>query len=326
MLKEIFDKFNFPRSDAAHKEKARKLIVESLNNFGYEATVVNNPSKLFFNIKINNYNIITKCDKPEYIISAHYDTIKNVKIMAIDSLIKRLAAYNKRMMFLSIALFTVALIKIIQMAVNYIIKSPTVFSDLSAYLILFIIIIPLFKININPVVMNDDNTSGIVSLLYLASRFENKGINNVQFVFFDNEEKGRLGSKGFVDHIKKDGSYANVRLINIDCVGRGSKIYIEYEKEFTDRLKEFTLLKDIIDKNNKAEISLKYTSDSDCKYFSKNGFEGLTLIRYDEIVFMGKKQPDIPWTHTFDDTIEKIDFDKMNEAVKVVENFFDDKK
>lgn len=326
MLKEIFDIFNFPRCDDGNKDKARKLIVELLNNFGYDAMVVNNPSKNFLNIKTNNYNIITKCDKPDYIISAHYDTIKNIKIMAIDSFIKRLAAYNKRMMFLTIALFTVALCKTIQFAVNYIFKSPTVFTDSSVYLILFIIIIPIFKINIYPVVVNDDNTSGIVSLLYLASRFKIKGIKNVQFVFFDNEEKGRLGSKSFVDHIKKDGSYADVKLINIDCVGRGSKIYIEYEKKFTDRLKEFTLLKDIIDKNDKTEISLKYTSDSDCKYFSKNGFEGLTLIRYDEIIFNGKKQPDIPWSHTFDDTREKIDIEKINEVVKVVENFFDDKK
>ncbi len=323
MLREIYEKFDFPRADGCQKEKARKLIIEQLNKFGYDAAVVNDPTKFLGFMKMNNFNVVTKCEKPDYIISAHYDTIKNLKFAPFEIFIKRLTAYNKRMAFLLIALFTAVVYKIVQSASeSFIFKSPTIFMYALTILFFFIMLIPLFKINLKTVVMNDDNTSGVASVLYLANRFKIKGVENIQFAFFDNEEKGRLGSKGFAERVKNEASYANAKLINLDCVGRGVNIYIEYEKAFTDMLNNFTLLSDMLEANAGTKISLKYNSDSDCKFFSKNGFEGLSLIRYDETVFNGRKQYDIPWTHTYDDVREKVDFEKMNEVIGIVEEFF----
>jgi len=322
MLKEIYEIFDLPRADEGQKKKARKLIIEQLNKFGYDAAVVNDPTKFLGYLKTNNFNVVTKCEKPDYIISAHYDTIKNLQFAPLEIFIKRLTAYNKRMAFLLIALFTAVIYIIFQSAAeSFIFKSPTIFTDVLTALFFFIMLIPLFKINLKTVVMNDDNTSGVASVLYLANKFKNMGVENIQFAFFDNEEKGRLGSKGFAERIRNEASYAAVKLINLDCVGRGGNIYIEYEKDFTDLLKNFTLLSDMLETNAGTKISLKYSSDSDCKFFSKNGFEGLTLIRYDEIVFNGRKQQDIPWTHTYDDVREKVDLEKMNEIIEIVEKF-----
>lgn len=67
----------------------------------------------------------------------------------------------------------------------------------------------------------DDNASGVAALLELARAFASgpPPDRTILFVAFDSEEEGRLGSRRFVEDLKRDG--IEVRgMINLDTVGR----------------------------------------------------------------------------------------------------------
>ncbi|PKK88076.1 MAG: hypothetical protein CVV64_20400 [Candidatus Wallbacteria bacterium HGW-Wallbacteria-1] len=217
---------------------------------------------------------------------------------------------------------------------------PTDFSYIPFLLLKILMIAPLLKFNFRPVTVWDDNATGLVSALYLAETLKKRGFDNIQFLFFDNEEKGRLGSKGFVEHIKDNPSYSGTKVINIDSVGRGKAIYLAFEgadseadtvpadngsdyktDHKTDSKPEFSLARAIIEASSDAEIQLKFNSESDCKFFTLNSIEALTLTRYDDVMFCGQKQQDLSWTHTYDDTRDKIDYDKITEVIRIVENY-----
>lgn len=68
----------------------------------------------------------------------------------------------------------------------------------------------------------NDNTSGVVTLVETALALPPELRDKVCFVFFDNEEKGMLGSIGFASRhkvVKK-----NTLAVNFDCVGDGDSI------------------------------------------------------------------------------------------------------
>jgi aldehyde:ferredoxin oxidoreductase len=65
----------------------------------------------------------------------------------------------------------------------------------------------------------NDNTSGVLTLLYLMKKLENK---KIAYVFFDNEEKGLIGSMQLAQIMKKSKINMNQKkYIIFDCVGRG---------------------------------------------------------------------------------------------------------
>jgi hypothetical protein len=67
----------------------------------------------------------------------------------------------------------------------------------------------------------DDNASGVAALLELARAFASgpQPDRTILFVAFDAEEGGRLGSKRFVEDLKRDGIEARA-MVNLDTVGR----------------------------------------------------------------------------------------------------------
>lgn len=75
----------------------------------------------------------------------------------------------------------------------------------------------------------NDNSSGVLSLLNIMEKLKDAPQNvkdQVCFVFTDNEEKGLLGSMGFVNRYGK--SLKDPLIINLDCVGRGKQINAFY--------------------------------------------------------------------------------------------------
>lgn len=75
----------------------------------------------------------------------------------------------------------------------------------------------------------NDNTSGVITLIeiYHALREEHK--NKVCFVFFDNEEKGIIGSAQFRKKHKK--AMKDKLLINFDCVSDGDTFLLGISKK-----------------------------------------------------------------------------------------------
>ena len=65
----------------------------------------------------------------------------------------------------------------------------------------------------------NDNTSGVVTLLEIALNLPEDLREGVCFVWFDNEERGLLGSKAFVG--KHKAARKNALVLNFDCVGDG---------------------------------------------------------------------------------------------------------
>ncbi len=68
----------------------------------------------------------------------------------------------------------------------------------------------------------NDNTSGVMTLLEIAQALSEEERQEVCLVFFDNEEKGLLGSNGF---LKKHKALRKTALvINFDCVSDGDSL------------------------------------------------------------------------------------------------------
>ena len=70
----------------------------------------------------------------------------------------------------------------------------------------------------------NDNTSGVITLLEIAQALPEELRSQVCLVFFDNEEKGLLGSSAFAaahKNVKK-----NTLLVNFDCVSDGDYIQL----------------------------------------------------------------------------------------------------
>jgi len=319
---EQFGRLDFPRFSVSQKARARGIIIDELQKAGYEAVALNDRTRNRTGLMRDNFNVVTKCEYPEYIVSAHYDTAGNIRLKPLDKLLKRLAVYDIRTFNLFLALLAITLYKISDIIVFNFNRNIDTFSHIITCLISLVLMVPLFKVNLRPAAMFDDNTSGVVGALALARKFKAAGYRNVQFVFFDNEENGRHGSRAFAARIKNDPAYSGVRVINLDCIGRGEKLYIEYEKKFADKLGEFKLLDEVRERNTQRKFPMVLSSTSDCRQFMELGIEALTLIRYDETVFMGRRQHDISWIHTFDDVLEKIDSARLEEVVTVVEVFF----
>ena len=86
----------------------------------------------------------------------------------------------------------------------------------------------------------NDNTSGVATLLELMSRLPNEEKSKVAFLFFDNEKKGKKGSKAYVaDH--KD-AMENRLIVNFDCVGNGKHI-VFIAKDGAEQLPAYARLK-----------------------------------------------------------------------------------
>lgn len=70
----------------------------------------------------------------------------------------------------------------------------------------------------------NDNTSGVLTLLEIAHALPPEARERVCFVFFDNEEKGLLGSAAFAKRHKTARKKALV--LNFDCVSHGDHLHL----------------------------------------------------------------------------------------------------
>ncbi len=66
----------------------------------------------------------------------------------------------------------------------------------------------------------NDNTSGVITLCEIYARLTPEQREKVCFIFFDNEEKGLMGSSFYVSKHKKDGLKEKL-VLNFDCVSDG---------------------------------------------------------------------------------------------------------
>jgi len=70
----------------------------------------------------------------------------------------------------------------------------------------------------------NDNTSGVAAVFSLTASLPAEERRKAAFILFDNEEKGKLGSKAYAKEHKET---ASLKLfVNMDCVGVGDHILV----------------------------------------------------------------------------------------------------
>ena len=114
----------------------------------------------------------------------------------------------------------------------------------------------------------NDNTSGVAALLQIMNALPDDQKQNAAFIFFDNEEYGKVGSKAYSK--KHPDRMAGKVLLNLDCVGDGDDLFIVAPKNADERL--LSLLQTVFqdgDGKRAVHCSAKNTNyNSDQKSFA----------------------------------------------------------
>lgn len=210
------------RMSRSHKSNFRDFVVEYSKSLGYEAKV--DDCFLAKNV------IVGDPKKAKIVLTAHYDTPPNlpfdfVKKQAVGLGVGSLALAGLGLIFTDLALKNGSP-QMIESAMNVakgIAAIPTLAMAGSTGLALYSMGL-LGGENKNNY---DDNTSGVLTLITLMNYYKSlppEQRDEIAFVFFDNEEKGLLGSLCHrVKHLKK---CKNQQFLNFDCVGVGKNVNV----------------------------------------------------------------------------------------------------
>lgn len=187
------------RQQRMHR-KSKKLFRKYLET---KAKEVNLDYKVLPKSPFSKNVVIGNLKTAKYVLGAHYDTPPRMPAFLMRSII----LFN----ILSFLFFPATFIVFGIFELN-LIYAPLLYLALFLYIMGFGV---ANKYNYN------DNTSGVLTLLCLMDKLDNK---DVAYVFFDNEEKGLIGSLQLAFLMKKLKQYGPRKkvFINFDCVGRGN--------------------------------------------------------------------------------------------------------
>ena len=247
MQDEILQQFQIRKSN---KEKDRFIdyLSNRLIKAGYAEEDIRIQAKGKGLFRTQNI-IVGNPDEAKIIIGAHYDTC------ALSPVPNFMAPTNPFLFLLTqfIILITIILISgLAGFGLMLLSASPLVayFGFLGALIFLTIQLMFGFK---NRHTAND-NTSGIITITQILETLEPEYRSKVCAVYFDNEEKGLLGSGFFADKhskIKKEKI-----LINFDCVGDGTHL-VSMAKRKARKEPHYQLFTDILQKHS-ATNELQY--------------------------------------------------------------------
>ena len=168
--------------------------------------------------------IIGNLDTAKVLLSAHYDTCARLPFPNFITPKKPLISI---LYSLLIVLPAIALIFVFSTILGFFVKDFWVAYIIT--LLMYGVIIwlmmagPANKHNAN------DNTSGVITLLEIYDQLSDEAKEQVAFVFFDNEEKGVMGSGQF--RHKHKNRIKDLLLINFDCVSDGDHFLFGVSKK-----------------------------------------------------------------------------------------------
>ena len=228
--REIFDKYQV-RKTKAQKQKFRDYVLSYAKSQGYAARVEKGGKKAD--------NIIVGDPKSaEVVYTAHYDTCA---VMPFANFItpKCIPIYLLYQLVLSLIIYIIPLSVII--GSRHVLNATG--SDLyflatffSGYVLLILVTTLLLKGPANKHTAND-NTSGVTLLIDIMTDMPDELRSKVAYIFFDLEEMGTLGSKGYAMRHKTLAK--QITVVNFDCVSDGKNILFAVKKkaaDFTDKL------------------------------------------------------------------------------------------
>lgn len=199
----------FPiRRTKEEKQRFRTWAVQQMRQAGWEARVEETSKGGHQNV------VIGDPDSAAVIFSAHYDTPADMIApnLMMPCNIPAHLAYQAAFIIVLLCLGLLA-----GAAVGAMTQQPRLgsFAFIAAYfgILLFLNYGRSNQNNAN------DNTSGVAAVLQLAQRIPQEQRSKCAFILFDNEERGKQGSKFYArDHLQQQ--YMTL-LINLDCVGNG---------------------------------------------------------------------------------------------------------
>ncbi|MFA7435279.1 MAG: M28 family peptidase [Bacilli bacterium] len=224
MTKKILDELSYLQERMHRKSKSnfREYLKSKATKYGLEYNIFPN-SFASKNVVIGNLK------KAKFVLGAHYDTPPRMPAFLMRSIL-----FFNILSFLFVP-FVIIILILLELPI---IIAPLIYLGLLLYLMGFGI---ANKFNYN------DNTSGVLTLLAIMAKH---GSNDVAYVFFDNEEKGLIGSLQMALILRKLGHYQPRKkiFINFDCVGRGNVFGVA-------SFKNKRVAQDLIDLSNNKDTS-----------------------------------------------------------------------
>lgn len=223
------EKFGVRRKDE-EKKAFREFVLGEAEKIGLSAKVETTGDGKNENV------IVGDPERAKVVLTAHYDT-------PAASLFPNIMIPRNIPLFFAYQMLPVMFMLAIALSISYLVGMAWL-HDERAYMLTFLALyyglyFLMFRGLSNPKNYND-NTSGVATLLEIMRGLSEEGKERVAFIFFDNEEKGKKGSKAyFKDHesVMKD-----KLLINFDCVGNGETV-VFIAKEEAEKREEYKALK-----------------------------------------------------------------------------------
>lgn len=229
-MKALFDEINekFPvRNSKEQKEAFRDWALNGASECGLNASVSDDNGHK--NLVIGNI------ESAEVIFTAHYDTPwqspwPNLMLPKNRGFFL-LYQIGILLPFLLVA-FLAAYLVMEFVPLDYM-KAANRMVPLAAYLFTYYILFFAFiRGRKNPNNLND-NTSGVTAVLHIAKSLKPELRDKAAFVLFDNEERGKKGSKAFAKaHRQID---QNTPVVNFDCVGFGDHFAVIEKEAFKEK-------------------------------------------------------------------------------------------
>ncbi|MBQ5356974.1 MAG: M28 family peptidase [Oscillospiraceae bacterium] len=175
--------------------------------------------------------VIGNPDTAKAVFGAHYDTCA---VMPFPNFIMP-KSVTVSILYAFVLVIPMAIIaSVVGNAAGWIFGDPSLtglFTLLTYWAILFLMILgPANKHTVN------DNTSGVITLIELMDSMTEEERAQSCFVFFDNEEKGLLGSSVFNKEHKN--VMKDKLMINFDCVSDGDYLMLISDKKSFPELSE----------------------------------------------------------------------------------------
>ena len=258
-VKELLDSYQVRRT-FRQKQRFADWLKQHATLHGYQLNEQQYKKGLGRNLIVGNPK------KAEVFLTAHYDTASNA-LFPITTVVGNIPIYilSQAFIFLPIS----AVLWLLHQAVNVIFGDLGLWSETMPFLWfeVSLLTLTLFIVWAFQMMMGfanrknaNDNSSGVAVLLTLLEDLPRNQRDKVCFVFFDDEEKGLVGSKFFRKIYYEETRFKP--LINFDCVAHGRHLMFITKKEFRDS-KFNDILAEVTDNKALIKEARKYVYPSD---------------------------------------------------------------
>lgn len=205
---------HFPiRKSKEQKAAFRQWLIHTLHQAGYQ------PGTEEHRGPVSSTNVVVgDPERAEIILTAHYDTCA---VLPLPNLITPRNPVTFLLYQVALGVLMVLPAIAAEVLVIRLFHAPLWAAMVTLYGVLFFLLWWMLAGKANRHNVND-NTSGVITLLETALALPEEDRNRVAFVFFDNEEKGLLGSAAF--YKKHRAGVGDTLVLNFDCVSDGDHI------------------------------------------------------------------------------------------------------